>query len=144
MARPHHLLVIDDEPFIGRIVRLEFERAPWRVSVAYDGDEGLRFLRANPDVDLVLLDLNLPTRSGLEVLGEARADAALARVPFVVLTGAGQSAYAERARALGAAAFLTKPFSPKKLGRQIATLLGEPWAEDGDAAAGDPGGGEAT
>ena len=126
VARPHHLLVIDDEPFIGRIVRLEFEHGPYRVSVASDGNEGLAFLRAHPDVDLVLLDVNMPTRSGLDVLAEAKADAALGRVTFVVLTAAGQSAYAERAKALGAAAFVTKPFSPKKLARQVAAILGEP------------------
>jgi len=125
VARPHHLLVIDDEPFIGRIVRLEFEQGPYRVSSASDGDEGLAFLRAHPDVDLVLLDVNMPTRSGLDVLAEARADPALGKVSFVVLTAAGQTAYAERAKALGAAAFLTKPFSPKKLVRQVAAILGE-------------------
>ncbi len=125
VARPHHLLVIDDEPFIGRIVRLEFEHGPYRVSVASDGDEGLAFLRAHPDVDLVLIDVNMPNRSGLEVLEEVRADPVLGKVPFVVLTAAGQAAYADRAKALGAAAFLTKPFSPRKLLRQVATILGE-------------------
>jgi len=129
---PHHLLVIDDEPFIGRIVRLEFEQGPYRVSMASDGEEGLQFLRANPDVELVLLDVNMPGRSGLEVLAEAKADAALERVPFIVLTAAGQTAYADRARTLGAAAFLTKPFSPRKLLRQVARLLGE---DPGDASA---------
>ncbi len=125
VARPHHLLVIDDEPFIGRIVRLEFERGPWQVSVAGDGVEGLAFLRAHPDVDLVLLDVNMPSKSGLEVLEETRADPVLGKVPVIVLTAAGQSAYADRARALGAAAFLPTPFSPKKLFRQVATILGE-------------------
>ena len=130
MASPHHLLVIDDEPFIGRMVRLEFERGPYQVSIALDGNEGLAFLRAHPDVELVLLDVNMPTRSGLDVLAEARRDPDLGRVPFVVLTAAGQTTYAERAKALGAAAFLTKPFSPKKLVRQVAAILGE----DPDAA----------
>jgi len=122
---PHHLLVIDDEPFIGRIVRLEFEQGPYRVSMASDGEEGLQVLRAHPDVELVLLDVNMPGRSGLDVLAEAKADPALQRLPFIVLTAAGQSAYADRARTLGAAAFLTKPFSPRKLLRQVGTLLGE-------------------
>jgi len=122
---PHHLLVIDDEPFIGRIVRLEFERGPYRVSIAHDGDEGLQFLREHPDVDIVLLDVNMPARSGLDVLAEVREDPQLRGVPFIVLTAAGQSATAERARTLGAAAFVTKPFSPKKLFRQVATILGE-------------------
>ena len=125
MPTPHHLLVIDDEPFIGRIVRLEFERGPYQVSIAHDGEEGLRFLREHEDVDLVLLDVNLPTRSGLDLLEEARRDPRLSRVPFVVLTAAGQSATAERAGALGAAAFVTKPFSPRKLLRQVAAILGD-------------------
>jgi two-component system, OmpR family, alkaline phosphatase synthesis response regulator PhoP len=128
---PHHLLVIDDEPFIGRIVRLEFERGPYQISVAHDGDEGLRFLREHPDVDLILLDVNMPGRSGLDLLAEARQDPRLRHLPFVVLTAAGQSGTAERAKALGAAAFVTKPFSPKKLLRQVAAILGEP--PDGDA-----------
>ncbi len=136
VARPHHLLVIDDEPFIGRIVRLEFERGPWQVSIASDGDEGLAFLRAHPDVDLVLIDVNMPARSGLDVLEEAQRDAALPKVPFIVLTAAGQSATADRARALGAAAFLTKPFSPKKLFRLVAGLLGED-PDEAPAGAGD-------
>jgi len=123
---PHHLLVIDDEPFIGRIVRLEFERGPYRVSVAHDGDEGMRFLREHPDVEVVLLDVNMPVRSGLDLLEEARQDPRLGKVRFIVLTATGQSATAERAKALGAAAFVTKPFSPRKLLRQVAGLLGEP------------------
>jgi len=123
---PHHLLVIDDEPFIGRIVRLEFERGPYRVSVAHDGDEGMRFLREHADVDVVLLDVNMPARSGLDLLEEARRDPRLQAVRFIVLTATGQSATAERARSLGAAAFVTKPFSPRKLFRQVGALLGEP------------------
>lgn len=126
VAKPRHLLVIDDEPFVGRIVRLEFERGDYQVSVALDGAEGLAFLRAHDDVDLVLLDLNMPGLSGLDVLAEARRDPKLTRVPFVVLTAAGQSTYADRARSLGALAFLTKPFSPKKLARRVADILGDP------------------
>ncbi|HVM42863.1 MAG TPA: response regulator [Gemmatimonadales bacterium] len=126
MPTPHHLLVIDDEPFIGRIVRLEFERGPYRVSVAHDGDEGMRLLREHPDVEVVLLDVNMPVRSGLDLLEEARQDPHLGKVRFIVLTATGQSATAERAKALGAAAFVTKPFSPRKLLRQVAGLLGEP------------------
>ena len=126
MPTPHHLLVIDDEPFIGRIVRLEFERGPYRVSVAHDGEEGMRFLREHADVDVVLLDVNMPARSGLDLLEEARKDPRLQVVRFIVLTATGQSATAERARSLGAVAFVTKPFSPRKLFRQVGALLGEP------------------
>lgn len=132
MPISHHLLVIDDEPHIGRIVRAQFERGPYRVSVAYDGRTGLDFLRENPDVDCVLLDLYMPTLSGLDVLEQAQRTPALARLPFVVLTAAGQETFAQRARALGAAAFITKPFSPKKLYARVTELLGEEPPEAGE------------
>lgn len=122
---PHHVLVIDDEPYIGRIIRMQFERGPYRVSIVTDGREGLEFLRAHTDVDLVLVDVNMPRLSGLEVMEEARRDPRLASLPFVVLTAAGRYTYEERAQSLGAAAFVTKPFSPKKLLKVVARLLGE-------------------
>jgi CheY-like chemotaxis protein len=127
---PHHLLVVDDQPFIGRIIVLRFERGPFRVSMAEDGPSALAFLRANRDVALVLMDVNLPGMSGLDVMEEARKDLELARLPFVVLTATGQSANRERARALGAAGFVTKPFSPNKLYQQVCDVLGEHYPED--------------
>ena len=137
MPTPHHLLVIDDEPFIGRIVRLEFAQRPFAVSVAHDGDAGLAFLRAHPDIDLVLLDVNMPGKSGLEVLAEVQADPRLRTVPVIVLTAAGQRTTAQRAAELGARAFLTKPFSPKKLARRVAAMLGEgPDGDDGEEGGG--------
>ena len=124
-ATPHHLLVIDDEPFIARIVRMAFERGPFRVSAVFDGKSGLDFLAANRDVALVLLDLNMPGMSGVEMLAALRADPALLDTDVMVLTAAGQAGQVERARELGVSAIVTKPFSPKKLYRQVAEHLGE-------------------
>jgi CheY-like chemotaxis protein len=121
-----HLLVVDDEPYIGRIVRMQFEQGPYRVSVATDGREAIEFLAGNADVDAVLLDLNMPGMNGIDVMEAARRDARFAHIAFVVLTAAGQVGQVERARELGAAAVVTKPFSPKKLYRQIAAMFGDP------------------
>lgn len=125
VSTPHHLLVVDDEPFIGRIVRMQFERGPYRVSVASDGPSGLAFLREHRDVDCVLVDVNMPGLSGLDLIAEARRDPRLRTTTFIVMTAAGEPAHADRAKALGAAAFLTKPFSPKKLFRQVCALMGD-------------------
>jgi CheY-like chemotaxis protein len=125
-----HLLVIDDQPFIGRIIAVQFERGPFRVSCAEDGPTALAFLRAHADVALVLVDVNLPGMSGLDIIAEARRDPALAHLPFVVLTATGQTANRERAEALGAAGFVTKPFSPTKLYQQVSALLEEHHAGD--------------
>ena len=122
---PHHLLVIDDEPFIARIVRTAFERGPFRVSSVLEGRSGLEFLAANRDVALVLLDLNMPGMTGVEMLAALRQDPALRDTVVMVLTAAGQAGQVERARDLGAAAIVTKPFSPKKLYRLVAEHLGE-------------------
>lgn len=124
MVETHHVLVVDDEPYIGRIIRMQFEQGPYRVSTASDGPAALEFLRNNADVELVMVDINLPTMSGLDLIARAREDPRLATTPFVVLTAAGQDALLERARSLGVAAFVTKPFSPKKLYRQVGEVLG--------------------
>jgi len=126
----HHLLVIDDEPHIGRIVQMQFERGPYRVSTAQDARAGLDFLAAHADVDCVLVDLNMPGMSGVDFLSIVRKDERYASVPMVVLTAAGQIGQVEEARELGAAAIVTKPFSPKKLYRHIAELLGDDPAAD--------------
>jgi len=126
VATTHHVLVIDDEPFIGRMIAVNFSLGPFRISTAEDGASALAFLHENPDVELVMADVNLPGKSGLDVMEEARADASLPQVPWLVLTGTGDTAHLDRARALGAAAIVTKPFSPKKLVRLVCELVGEP------------------
>lgn len=125
VAPTHHLLVIDDEPYIGRIVRSQFERGPYKVSSVTEAETALEFLRHNDDVDCILVDLNMPGMSGVEFLEVARREPSYRKIPMLVLTAAGQIGQVERAQELGAAAIVTKPFSPKKLYRQIAELLGD-------------------
>jgi len=121
---------VDDEPYIGRIVRMQFEQGPYRVSIATDGKAAIEFLAGNTDVDAVLLDLNMPGMTGIDVMEAVRRDTRFSHMAFVVLTAAGQAGQVERARELGAAAVVTKPFSPKKLYRQIALMFGD--SPDGD------------
>jgi len=135
VARTHHLLVVDDEPYIGRIVRAQFERGPYEVSCVEDAAAGLSFLAGHDDVDCILLDLNMPGMSGIEFLERVRQDSRYARLPVLVLTAAGQMGQVEQARALNCAGIVTKPFSPKKLYRQVAGLLGD----DPDAELGGEG-----
>ena len=119
-----HVLVADDEPHIGRIIKMKLEQGPFRVTLAYDGREALDLLRRDPDVDLVLLDLMMPHLSGLDVLAAMKADSRLQDLPSIILTAAGQEQQHHRALELGASEFLTKPFSPKKLYARAAELVG--------------------
>lgn len=121
---PLHVLVADDEPHIGRIIKMKLEQGPFRVTLAYDGREALEILAREPDVALVLLDLMMPQLSGLDVLARIRADDRLKGLPCIILTAAGQEQQHRRAVELGASDFMTKPFSPKKLYARAAELAG--------------------
>ena len=119
-----HVLVADDEPHIGRIIKMKLEQGPFTVTLAYDGQEALDALAADPDIALVLLDLMMPQLSGLDVLARMRADARWKNIPCIILTAAGQEQHHRQALDLGASEFLTKPFSPKKLYARAAELVG--------------------
>jgi DNA-binding response OmpR family regulator len=119
-----HVLVADDEPHIGRIIKMKLEQGPFRVSLAYDGREAMDVLEQEHDVCLVLLDLMMPHLSGLDVLSTMRSDARWRDIPCIILTAAGEEQQHTRAMQLGATEFLTKPFSPKKLYARAAELVG--------------------
>ncbi|MBI3567464.1 MAG: response regulator [Gemmatimonadetes bacterium] len=120
----HHVLVEDDEPHIGRIIQTKLEQGPFRVTLVYDGAEALRALEQYPDVALVLLDLMMPEKDGLEVLAAMRADPRWRALPCMILTAAGQDERFDEAMRLGANDYLTKPFSPKRLFARVAELTG--------------------
>lgn len=130
-----HALVADDEPHIGRIIKMKLEQGPFRVTLAYDGREALEVLRREADIQIVLLDLMMPHLSGLDVLAEIRASAQWKHIPCIILTAAGQEQQHRLAMRLGATDFMTKPFSPKKLYARTAELAGvahdEPGSEGG-------------
>ena len=130
-----HVLVADDEPHIGRIIKMKLEQGPFRVTLAYDGREALEVLARETDIELVLLDLMMPHLTGLDVLATMRSDARWKTLPCIILTAAGQEQQHQRALELGASEFLTKPFSPKKLYQRAAELAGLPLGDAGAGAA---------
>ena len=121
---PRHVLVADDEPHIGRIIKMKLEQGPFRVTLVYDGREALDALERERDISLVLLDLMMPHLSGLDVLSAMRKDERLKEIPCIILTAAGQEQQHKRALELGATDFMTKPFSPKKLYQRSGELSG--------------------
>lgn len=114
----------DDEPHIGRIIQTKLEQGPFRVTLVYDGAEALRALDQHPDISIVLLDLMMPRKTGLEVLATMRADSRWSSLPCVILTAAGQDERYDDAMRLGASDFVTKPFSPKRLYARVVELTG--------------------
>ena len=109
------ILVADDEPHIGRIIKTKLEQGPFNVDLAYDGAEALAALEHEPPVALLILDLMMPRVTGLEVLDRVRADTRFRHLPCLILTATGQDHQEQDARRRGADEFMTKPFSPKRL-----------------------------
>ncbi len=123
------ILVVDDEPAIARLVRDYLEQAGFKTLVAGDGDAALRHARdAKPD--LVVLDLGLPGRDGLDVTRELRRSSA---VPIIVLTARGEETDRIVGLELGADDYVVKPFSPKELVARVRAVFRRSEARD-DAA----------
>ena len=119
----HTILVADDEATIRALVRATLSSAGYDVIEAAGGGEALELARtARPD--LIVLDLMMPGRSGLEVLRELQADPELAATPVVMLSARTLAADREAAAADGADRFLAKPFRPRQLVRVVADVLG--------------------
>lgn len=117
------ILIADDEPNI--VISLEYllQREGYRVVVARDGQEALDAVAANAP-DLVLLDVMLPRVSGYEVCQTLRANPAHAGMRIVMLTAKGRDVEMSKGLALGADAYITKPFSTQDMLAQIRALLG--------------------
>ena len=120
-----HLLVVDDEPHIGLLLRPHLERLGYKVSLARTLAEARAALSDRATTfDALLLDLHLPDGSGLDLLRELRGGPVTRGLPVMVLTAEGEERILNEAEDLGAA-LLTKPFSPSKLTARIADMLGD-------------------
>ena len=117
MTRPARVLLVEDNEADVRLTREALREAgeDVRLSAVGDGERALAYLRRIDGYagalrpDLVLLDLNLPRKNGLEVLEEMRADAELAAIPVIVLTSSSARSDVEACYVRGANAFVVKP-----------------------------------
>lgn len=108
---PIEVLLVEDNPGDANLTRETFEanRLHLNLRVAVDGVEALRLLKDGFRPDLILLDLNLPRKSGQEVLREIKEDEALKHIPVVVLTSSEADRDVAQSYALGANCYVTKP-----------------------------------
>lgn len=120
---PVTVLVVDDEPHIGRIIRTRLEQDGLRVHVAENGPDALSVLSADPAIALIVLDLMLPGMSGIDILRTLRGDRRWNALPCIVLTAAGQDAQLREVEALGVSEIMTKPFSPRRLLARVRGYL---------------------
>ena len=120
-----HVLVVDDEDSITLSLRHLMKREGYQVSVARDGEEALAAVAADPP-DLMLLDVMIPRRDGYDVCQTIRANPAWADVRIVMVSARGRDIEVEKGLALGADAYVTKPFSTRELAQMVRDLIGAP------------------
>ena len=123
MSAIHKILIADDEPNI--VISLEYllKREGYQVVVARDGQEALEaIVREHPD--LVLLDVMMPHKTGCEVCQAVRASPGVEQTPILMLTARGRETDVAKGMALGANAYMTKPFSTRELVQKVAEMLG--------------------
>lgn len=119
------VLVCDDEPHILEAVAFVARKEGYTVLTAEDGEAALRVARAEKP-GLVLLDLNMPIKSGYQVCEELKSDPELRTTHVIMLTAKGQDSDRARGVAAGADEYITKPFSPRKLRARLVEILGAP------------------
>jgi two-component system phosphate regulon response regulator PhoB len=118
------ILVIDDEPDVADLLRINFRtRGQFTVSSATDGAIGLQKAREESPA-LIVLDLMLPRMSGFEVCKVLKADPTTKSIPVVVLSAKAEMADRIRGFELGAADYVTKPFSPREVVLRIGAIAG--------------------
>lgn len=118
-----HVLLIEDEPNIAEAIRFVLARDGWQVSVLGDGSIAVaEVTRLQPD--LVILDLMLPGKSGMEIVAMLRADPATVELPVLMLTAKGLARDREAALRAGVTLFLTKPFANAEIVAQARRLVG--------------------
>ena len=116
------ILIVDDEPSI--IVPLQFlmEQNGYETTVAFSGEEAMESIETDPP-DLILLDIMLPIIDGFEVCQRVREKPELDHVRIVMITAMGSEANIAKGMALGADAYITKPFSNAAVVEKVKNLL---------------------
>lgn len=117
------ILVIEDEENIQKLIKANLVASGYQVLLATGGEEGLR-LAEEKKPELILLDLMMPGISGWDVLSKLKDMSGREEAPaIIVITAAVRPGDAEKARALGAAGYLTKPFTAEELLRKVQKAL---------------------
>ena len=116
------ILIVDDEPNIVMTLEYTFKKSNYEVFIARDGQEALDILKSNfPDV--IILDIMMPMVDGFATLEQIRKDDNLQHTKVMFLSAKNKESDIERGLALGADAYMTKPFSIKKVVEKVEELL---------------------
>ena len=116
------ILVVDDEEDILELIRFQLARDGYTITLAASGEEAIKRARWQR-FDLIVLDLMLPGMDGFEVAKALKADPKTGSVPILMLTARGEEADIVTGLEIGAADYITKPFSPRVLSARVKSVL---------------------
>ncbi|MBI2278923.1 MAG: response regulator [Candidatus Brennerbacteria bacterium] len=125
MAETKKILLVEDEPLLGNLLKQRLEKEGLEIVLARDGEEALARLR-EIKTDLILLDIILPKISGFELLETLQADPQFEKAPVIIISNLGQESDVARGEALGAIEYFVKAkVSIEELVEHIKTFLSE-------------------
>src|SRR5262245_34774001 len=119
MQRKPIVLVVDDDPRLLRLVRVNLERAGFEVGTATGGAAALEEMAANPP-DIAVLDVTMPGMDGFQLTQQIRE---ISNMPIIMLTAMSEQSQKVHGLEIGADDYLTKPFDPDELVARIRALL---------------------
>jgi len=118
----HKVLIVDDEPFVIRMLKDKFENAGINVVTASNGKEAVQ--QAQKELPhLIILDWMMPEMNGLDACQSIRANPVHAKTPIIMLTAKGQEVDEKKGKTVGCDYYITKPFSPRMLLRLVQDCL---------------------
>jgi CheY-like chemotaxis protein len=116
------ILIVDDQPFMIRLIQFNLERSGYHIFSARNGREAIDQAQATLP-DLIVMDVMMAEMDGLKALGELKKIEVTRRIPVILITAKGQTLSRQQAESSGAALLLSKPFSPTQLQAEIQRLL---------------------
>ncbi len=117
------IMIVDDSTALRRTMALTLEKQGYRVVQKKDGKDGLEGFRQNPDLDLIICDVEMPTMNGFEFLGMRRRDSDLSKIPTFMLTSRSGAKHRNLAMQLGADGYFTKPYVEQEFVAEIKKIL---------------------
>ncbi len=125
MVEKKTILIVDDSKTVRNLVSFVVKNAGYKVVTAEDGLEGLEKLYSNPDIVLIVSDVNMPRMDGLTFIKNIREQEAFRDLPIIILSTEGEDKDIQAGLEVGADIYMVKPAQPNKLLKNINMLLGK-------------------
>ena len=125
MAEKKAILIVDDSKTVRNLVSFVIKKAGFKVITAEDGLDGLEKLYSNPEIVLIVSDVNMPRMDGLTFIKNIREQEAFRDLPIIILSTEGEDKDIQAGLEVGADIYMVKPAQPNKLLKNINMLLGK-------------------